>query len=587
MNKPSFVAASLAALLLAAPALAAGDAADGRSARAVPLPTQLSGAERENYRAVFADLRAQNWAGAAGRLDSMREGPLHPVARAMLYTLPGSPRVEMEPLVRLLSVAPELPQARDLARLASLRGAAELPRLPEIRRLAGLTGQPRRARPRPIRGDAVADQLEPLVQPLLIADQPNEAEALFNSRSEELSEEARTAFRQRIAWVYFLNRNDRDARRLAEAGARGVTEYAIHSSWVAGLAAWRMQDYAGAAEHFRTVAARSGDVELAAAGHYWAARAETAGGRPQHVQGLLQTAARQNETFYGLLAQSALGMRHVAARLDAFSAADWNLLSDLRNVRTALALNEIGERDLAGELLRHQARIGEPRQHEALLHLAARLDLTGTQMWLAHNGPRGTRTDLHDRYPSPAWQPRRGWRVDPALAYAHALQESNFRPEAVSSAGARGLMQVRPGTASDMARARGESVSPADLNDPAINMEYGQAYLEHLRDRTATGGLLPRVIAAYNAGPAPIADWTVRFDQSDPLLFIESIPYWETRGYVPIVLRNYWIYEQKPADTSSSRRALAAGLWPRFPGLSGPTAVRIEPSRPQIASGRD
>jgi hypothetical protein len=95
------------------------------------------------------------------------------------------------------------------------------------------------------------------------------------------------------------------------------------------------------------------------------------------------------------------------------------------------------------------------------------------------------------------------------------------------------------------------------------------------------------VIAAYNAGPRPISDWTYRFDQSDPLLFIESIPYWETRGYVPIVLRNYWIYEERDADDSPSRRALAAGLWPRFPGMPGATAVRIEPRRSQTAMGRD
>ena len=110
-------------------------------------------------------------------------------------------------------------------------------------------------------------------------------------------------------------------------------------------------------------------------------------------------------------------------------------------------------------------------------------------------------------------------------------------------------------------------------------MEYGQSYLEYLRDLPRTGGLLPKVIASYNAGPAPIAAWNARFDQSDPLLYIESIPYWETRGYVPIILRNYWIYEDRGGDRSPSRRALAPGLWPRFPGLPGATAVRIEPSR--------
>ena len=95
------------------------------------------------------------------------------------------------------------------------------------------------------------------------------------------------------------------------------------------------------------------------------------------------------------------------------------------------------------------------------------------------------------------------------------------------------------------------------------------------------------MIASYNAGPAPIAVWNTRFDQSDPLLYIETIPYWETRGYVPIILRNYWIYEARNADQSSSRRALAQGMWPRFPGMSGPAAVRIAPRGRQTAMGRD
>ena len=578
---------ALAGLLLAAgPALAQAPSA-ASAARGFAVPAQLSAAERENYTAIFADLRAQNWAGAAGRLDEMRPGLLHDLARAILFTMPGSPRVESEPLLQLLERAPELPHAADLARLATLRGATSLPNIPEAARLAGLAGQPRRARPRNIQGDPAADALEPLIQPLLVADQPFEAETIFNERSAELTEAARTAFLQRIAWVFFLNGHDRDARRVADMGRQGPTEWAIHSDWVAGLAAFRMGDCAAAASHFATVASRSGDVELAAAGHYWAARADTACSHPERVQGRLQTAARLGETFYGLLAQSALGINRRPADLNLFTAEEWRALEGHRNVRVAVALAEIGEVNLAGELIRHQARIGGSRDHERLLHLAARLNLTSTQMYLAYNGPRGMRIDTHDRYPTPSWRPTRGWRVERALAVAHALQESNFRADAVSPAGARGLMQVRPGTAGDMARARGESFEPGSLNQPAVNLEYGQRYIEYLRDLPSTGGLLPRVIASYNAGPAPIAEWNTRFDQGDPLLFMESIPYWETRGYVPIVLRNYWIYEEETADRSPSRRALAQGLWPRFPGLSGATAVRIAPRNRQTAASTE
>ena len=589
---------ALRALLAAGIAFAAlpafaedGDMQVTVESRPFVIPAQLSAAEREQYQLIFADVRASNWASAAGRLDGMRPGVLHDLARAMLYTMPGSPSVELAPLLQLLERARELPQAGDLARLALARGASGLPDIPRPQTLAGLSGQPRRARPRPIRGDRAADALEPLINPLLVADQPAEAEAIFTARSAELSPEARTAFQQRIAWVYFLNGYDAQARLIADQARQGPTEWALHAEWVAGLAAWRLGDCTAAATHFGTVAGRSTDIEFAAAGHFWTARADTACAHPERVQARLQTAARMGETFYGLLAQSALGMSRTPAHLNPLDEAEWRALSARPNARAAVALAELGETGLASDLIRHQARIGGASDHEGLLHLAARLNLTGTQMWLAHNGPRGSRTDTHDRYPAPSWRPQRGWRVDRALAFAHALQESNFRTDAISPAGARGLMQVMPGTGSQMARSQGGSVSPGQLLTPSINLEYGQAYLEYLRDLPSTGGLLPRVIASYNAGPAPIALWNSRFDQCDPLLFLETIPYWETRGYVPIVLRNYWIYEERPAHSSASRRALVQGLWPRFPGATGPVAVRL-PHRPTvpasaIASGRD
>ena len=257
----------LAALLLlaAAPSFAAtSDEVQGQTGRAFAAPSQLSASERENYRLIFAALRASDWAGAAGRLDEMRPGLLHDIARAQLYTMPGSPRVEGGPLVLLLNRAPDLPQAPALARLASTRGVETLPSVPTAQRLYGLPGQPRRARPRPIRGDAVADQLEPLLSPLIRDDKPVEAEALLATRSAELTPEARIAFQQRIAWVYYLNGDNQNARRIADLCRTGSSDYALQAEWVAGLAAWRMDDYADAAAHFADVATRSADVELAA-----------------------------------------------------------------------------------------------------------------------------------------------------------------------------------------------------------------------------------------------------------------------------------------------------------------------------------
>ena len=571
------IAATLA--LPAAPALAL----DVGTSRSADLrrdgPSVLSASERSNYREVFAALDRQDWAGVAARLAGMRDGPLHAAATAELYLAKGSPMVSMEQALTLLRQAPYLPQAAQLGRLAQRRGATELPDLPRAQDLAWAGSQPRRARAHSVATDPAARELDSLIQPLIVGDRPAEAEALLNARSYGLSPEARTEFQQRVAWSYYLTENDAAARRLADVARSGSGQWALHAAWVSGLASWRMGDCNAAANAFAQVGARASDAEFSAAGHYWASRADMKCARPENVQARLRQAAALKETFYGLLAASALGIRTPGfAGLHDFHDAEWRKIAREPNVRAAIALTEIGETELADQFIKHQARIGGREDHAALIHLAADLNLASTQYWLAHNAPRGAHVNVAARYPTPDWQPARGWRVDQALAYAHTLQESGFRTAVTSPAGAKGLMQVRPGTAGDIARRRGEPFSPEQLSVPAYNLEYGQSYLEYLRSHHGTGGLLPKVIAAYNAGPAPISEWNSRrFGEGDPLLYIESIPYWETRGYVPIVLRNYWIYQEKAGDAPVSRQALVQGLWPRFPGLPGATAVRLGP----------
>ena len=122
----------------------------------------------------------------------------------------------------------------------------------------------------------------------------------------------------------------------------------------------------------------------------------------------------------------------------------------------------------------------------------------------------------------------------------------------------------------------GVAGNASDLTKPEVNLAFGQLHLQALRDSAATGGLLLKVVAAYNAGPVPIARWNTQIHaDGDPLLWMESVPYWETRGYIATVVRNYWMYEGQAGGASESRVALAQGLWPTFPGLSGGKAVRV------------
>ncbi|MCW4460325.1 lytic transglycosylase domain-containing protein [Sphingomonas sp. BT-65] len=589
MNPRILFAATAIALALPAVAHASDEKAAERFEKREAsdgVPAQLDPSEREAYRAVFAAIRAQRWADAQLRLDSMRPGLLHATARAELYLAKGSPRAELPQLLALLGEAPELPQAEQIARLARTRGAIELPGLPVAQRMIWYDAPPARIRHRSTpAADSAAMRLVVEMQPLIKADDATNAETLLESRSAELAPEVLTEWRQRVAWMYYTTGRDADARRVAAKAQVGQGEFAPLADWVQGLAAWRQKDCAAAQAAFTSVAQRAGDTEKRTAGLYWASRADMACGRPDLVSTRLKSAAQHGETFYGLLARQALGMKEVPARTEKFVSADWKTIERRPNVRVATALVEIGEDSLAAEVIKHQARIGDAREHAALTRLAGRLALPAIQLWLTHNCPPGAQPLEEARYPAPNWTPDGGWRIDKSLVFAHTLQESRFNRTVESPAGAYGLMQIKSGAAIDVGRRRGVTIGRGDLSRPSTNMEVGQSYIEQLRDQPFTGGLLPKVIAAYNAGPTPVTNWNYQIrDNGDPLLYIESIPYWETRGYVMTVLRNYWMYEKNDGRESASRAAIAQGLWPKVPGRDGGGAVRMQASAASVAS---
>ena len=518
-----------------------------------------------DWRGVFDAIRARNWASAQAGIAMLPPNELSAVARAELYTAKGSPTVGLDRLQALLAEAPDLPQSEQIARMALSRGATNALVVP-ANRLVALGSAPGRSRARAVSGEPEADRLRAQIDPLLKDNLAAESEALFLQALPYLSYEARAEASQRIAWTYYVIGRDADARRLADSGRLGATgEWVSHSAWVSGLAAWRMGDCTAAAPSFRLVASSAQERELRAAGLYWAARAEQACRRPAAVAPLLKAAAALPDSFYGLVARETLGM---PTQLTPAAAGIPANVAAVPNVRRAIALANIGEHPLAEAMLRHQAKIGRPHEHQGLIGVARQLDLAGAQYWLAHSGQAGAVAEAADRFPIPRWAPLRGWRIDRALALAHIRQESKFRAEVVSPAGAVGLMQVMPATAAAMAAQNGLSYTPAALFNPPLNMELGQSFIERMRRSGATADQLPRVIAAYNAGPLPVGRWAAIHDKGDPLLWIESLSYWETRYYVPAVLRNLWVYQGLMNQPTPTLRAIAEHRWPGVPSAS-------------------
>ncbi len=142
--------------------------------------------------------------------------------------------------------------------------------------------------------------------------------------------------------------------------------------------------------------------------------------------------------------------------------------------------------------------------------------------------------------------------VDPMLLAGLARQESAFESNAVSRAGAMGLMQVMPKTASKLARQLKLGYARARLTDPGYNLKLGSRYLA---DLIQAFGTPEAALAAYNAGEDRVAQWTAGQNYLETAEFVESIPFTETREYVQIVIRNAEVYRQVygPVRTAESR----------------------------------
>lgn len=573
-----FLAAALGALALPA----AAPAASGPALLSAASIATLDQDAALRYRSIIASLDGKRWAEAKTAILALDAADtMRPYLLAKLYLAKGSPRVDLFDLMDLLAKAPHLPQAEQIASLASKRGAEILPDRPQVRQLMWTGGAPQRRILGAVKADPAADLLREGIKQRIVADDPAGAEALLSPSEAQLTPEGRTEMRYRIAWSHYICGDTRSARRLAEAAVKeGAGEFLAPAWWAVGLSAWREQRWNDAAIAFYNAASNSSDGDMKSGGYFWAARATMADMHPERVNALLRAAAREEESFYGLLARETLGLGPAPTlRRDAVSAEDWSTLQASGNARNAVILVGLGRSNEADAVLRHQAQISPEGSYPALVHLASDLSLPTTQLWLAYRSPNGRRPSTYARFPTPGWEPVNGWQVDKALVFAHALQESRFQTDARSAADARGVMQVRPGTGSELASKAGMSFSAEQLYDPQVNLALGQLYLRKLSALPATGGLLPKVVAAYNAGPVPIERWNVDVrDEGDPLLFIESVPYYETRAYLNAVLRNYFIYQMEDQGSSPALKAMAQGLWTRFPDGKKSVAIRMTPA---------
>ena len=304
--------------------------------------------------------------------------------------------------------------------------------------------------------------------------------------------------------------------------------------------------------HFEQILKRDKKPLNVSQANYWLARAHAAVGAKELATKHFEAAAALPTTFYGQLALDVLGRG--ATPIDivdgpAVSNDAKEAFSQNTQVAAIKLLAEAGAKRLLPVFFSGLAYgLEDPQERSALAALAVELD----ELWLSVrvakvSARRGARLEQF-AYPKDALPKTKGPKtsIERALVYAISRQESEFNPRARSHAGALGLMQMMPGTAKQVTKKLGLKYRKSALLDkPSYNVTLGTAFLGDLLDRF--NGSYISTIAGYNAGPGRVSQWNKRFGnplkgEVEPVDWIESIPFNETRNYVKRVLENVQVY---------------------------------------------
>ena len=343
--------------------------------------------------------------------------------------------------------------------------------------------------------------------------------------------------------------------------------------WTVGLAEWRLGQFHESFAAFERVANDpTEDAWVRAGAAFWTARAAAQSGRQDRVTDYLRLSAQWPATFYGQIALRQLGEEPTienmgprpyeaeprlrrAAYVPQSAAVEPTALeafvqADARAKRT-VAFYEVGRNADAETELRSGLRtaVGD----------AAKMWTALARAILPVNNGDATRIDA-TRYPMPDLAPEGGFVIEKALVYALARKETDFNPNARSSVGAYGLMQVMPTTAAEMTGDRTFVSDPTKLLVPAVNMRLGQAYINKMLALPAFQGDVLRAVASYNAGPGPMLAAVRKLGaDADPLLLIETIDVPQARDYVEKVMASYWIYQRLFGGPLKTLDAVASG----------------------------
>ena len=590
-----FLAMVLLPLWCGSPLPAAAQGAVQTAALPAPLPRgpaganqPLTAADATRLQGIFASHAAKDWAVAEQEAALLTDRRLEGHVLADRWLNPAAPRPDQEALrdwLARFADHPDTPAIHALLRRIAPRGAS-LPNVPAQEMLAEDAGAAPEEREPPEQGFTRNPALDRTLRDLVRDGNP-EAALRQMEATRGMTAPYAAALKADFALILFRRGEDDRAFELAAEATRSRAEPSGRAAFAGGLAAWGLGHFDIALPYFE-VAARASGASAAnrSAAAYWASRAAIRARHPgMHVPWLLQ-AAQEPRTFYGLMARRALGLTPgFAWHAEAGGGEGMAALMETAGGWRAIALLQIGQATRAEAELRALWPLarGNLPLLRAMLALAAQGGLTHLSAQLAELAQiaDGRPRDLA-RFPLPRLNPAQGFRVEPALLYALARQESNFDPAAVSPAGARGILQVMPATAAYLANDPSFTGDGAQrLHNPGLSLELGQRYLHYLARTEAVGGDLIRLLAAYNAGPGNLGKWLpAARHRDDALLFIEAIPFDETRAHVQRVLAYSWIYASRLGLPAPSLDQLVQGEFPRF--MSPDDVVTMLGNAPQL-----
>lgn len=348
----------------------------------------------------------------------------------------------------------------------------------------------------------------------------------------------------------------REAYELASEHGYSSGEYFEQGEFLAGWIALRfLKQPEIARKHFsRLRKGTTKDREIARA-EYWLGRVDAAVGRQPDARRHYEAAARRPFTYYGQLARDMIGLNRAAIRVSATpqaSPADMAALDRNEVARAARMVGQAGQPALLPPFFSTLApRLKSRGEATALATLAWRLGAPNLALRTAKRAASGGFDLGGFAYPVNALPnyERIADPVDRAFVLGLIRQESEFNLTATSGVGARGLMQIMPGTAKLIAKAHGQSYDASRLGrDAGYNLTLGTAHLSDLLKQYNGSYIL--TLVAYNAGPGRVTDWVERYGdprtgEIEAVDWVEAIPFTETRGYVKKVMANVQVYRSR------------------------------------------